>query len=176
MEIGDSLFNFKLPGTDDRKYSNHSYADRYALLILVTCNHCPYSRSYWKRIEKLYKRYNEDNLGIMMINANDSSKYPQDSFENMQKLMENKFAENFVYLHDEKQDVVKRLGAQRTPEAFLFNSKRELTYKGAFDDNWENANMVTRVYLEDAIESTLDGLEVDFPEIPAVGCSIKWKS
>jgi hypothetical protein len=34
--------------------------------------------------------------------------------------------------------------------------------------------MVTRVYLEDAIECTLDGIEVDYPEMPAHGCSIKW--
>jgi hypothetical protein len=35
--------------------------------------------------------------------------------------------------------------------------------------------MVTRVYLEDAIECTLDGIEVDYPEVTPVGCSIKWK-
>jgi len=66
------------------------------------------------------------------------------------------------------------LKATRTPEAFLFNSKRELVYRGAIDDSWENAKAVTRVYLEDAIEMSLDGLEVDFPEIQPVGCSIKW--
>lgn len=175
MNIGDQLFDFRLIGTDNRKYSNHTYADRYALLIIVTCNHCPYSRAYWKRIEKLYHRYNEDNLGIIMINANDVSQYPQDSFENMQRVMEERFGDDFIYLYDETQEVVKKLGARRTPEAFVFNSKRELTYQGAIDDNWENAHMVTRVYLEDAIESTLDGFEVDFPEIPAVGCTIKWK-
>ena len=35
--------------------------------------------------------------------------------------------------------------------------------------------MVMQVYLEDAIEDTLDGMEPDYPEITAVGCSVKWK-
>ena len=60
-------------------------------------------------------------------------------------------------------------------EAFVFNSKRKLVYKGAIDDNWESEHMVMQVYLEDAIEDTLDGMEPDYPEITAVGCSVKWK-
>jgi hypothetical protein len=68
------------------------------------------------------------------------------------------------------------LGATRTPEVFLFNSRRELVYHGAVDDSWDNENAVMQVYLEDAIEYCLDGLEVDYPEIPPVGCSIKWKA
>lgn len=174
MKIGDRLFNFELKGTDGKLYSNYTYADRYSLLIIVTCNHCPYSRAYWKRIKKLYDRYEEDNLGVITINSNDAEQYPEDSFENMVKLAR-QLGNTFMYLHDETQEVAKKLGAKRTPEAFLFNSRRELVYRGAIDDCWDNEHMVTRVYLEDAIEYTLDGLEVDFPEVPAVGCTIKWK-
>lgn len=174
MDLGNKLFKFELPATDGSSYSNFSFADRSALLIIVTCNHCPYANAYWKRIVKLANRYEEDNLAIVAINPNDVDQYPDDSFENMKKLMRS-LSNKFVYLYDEAQEVVKQLGASRTPEAFLFNSKRELVYKGAIDDSWDNAHAVTRVYLEDAIEASLDGLEVDFPEIKAVGCSIKWK-
>lgn len=173
MNIGDRLFNFELKGTDGNLYNNYTYADRSSLLIIITCNHCPYSRAYWNRIKNLYNRYEEDNLGILTINSNDAKQYPEDSFDNMVKLA-GQLGNTFVYLHDETQEVAKKLGALRTPEAFLFNSKRELVYKGAIDDSWDNEHMVTRVYLQDAIEFTLDGLEVDFPEIPAVGCTIKW--
>jgi peroxiredoxin len=174
MEIGDKLFDFKLKGTDGNTYDKYTYADRYALLLIITCNHCPYSRAYWNRIKKLYERYEEDNLGIMTINPNDAEQYPQDSFENMKDMAE-QLGNTFVYLHDETQEVAKKLGAMRTPEVFLFNANRELVYRGAIDDSWENENMVTRVYLEDAIEYTLDGMEIDYPEIPPVGCTIKWK-
>jgi len=61
------------------------------------------------------------------------------------------------------------------PEVFLFNSKRELVYRGAIDDCWDNEAMVSNVYLEDAIENALDGIEVDYPEIPPLGTPIIWK-
>jgi len=173
MNIGDKLKRFNLKGTDGEIYTNYTYADRYALLIIVTCNHCPYSRAYWNRIRKLYSKYEEDNLGILTINPNDANQYPEDSYENMVKLAES-LGNTFVYLHDEEQIVARELGATRTPEAFLFNSRRELVYRGAIDDCWENEHMVTRVYLQDAIEAALDGLEVDFPEVNPVGCTIKW--
>jgi glutathione peroxidase-family protein len=174
MEIGQSLFDFKLKGTSNKFYNKYTYADRYALVLVVTCNHCPYSRAYWKRLVKLFKKYEEDNLAIVMINPNDASQYPEDSFKRMKEIKK-ELKLPFPYLHDETQEVSTKLGATRTPEAFLFNSKRELVYKGAIDDNWEHEAMVTRVYLEDAIEYTLDGMEPDFTEIPAPGCSIKWK-
>lgn len=175
MQIGDKLFDFNLKSTDGNSYSNYTYTDRNALLIIVSCNHCPYAMAYWNRIVKLWERFEEDNLAVIIINGNDAEQYPDDSFDNMIKLEKQYIKGKFQYLHDPTQEVVSKLGAVRTPEAFLFNSKRELVYKGAIDNSWENENAVTNVYLEDAIEYTLDGLEVDYPEIPAVGCSIKWK-
>jgi peroxiredoxin len=113
-------------------------------------------------------------LGLVAINGNDVNQYPQDSFENMQQLA-NQIDLPFEYLYDADQNVLKALGATRTPEVFLFNQHRELVYKGAIDDSWENESTVMKVYLEDAIEYCLDGVEIDYPEIPAAGCTIKWK-
>lgn len=174
MEIGSNLFKFSLKGTNNKLYDNFAFADRTALVIVVTCNHCPYARAYWKRLIKLYNQFEEDNLGILAINPNDAEAYPADSFEAMKELQK-QLKLPFPYLLDEDQKVAKKLKANRTPEVFVYNSKRKLVYKGAIDDNWENENMVTRVFLEDAIEYTLDGMEPDYSEIPAVGCSIKWK-
>ena len=172
MEIGKSLFKFELPGVDGKTYDKFTFADRNALVIIVTCNHCPYARAYWHRLVKLFNQFEEDNLMIMAISANDAEQYPADSFAEMKKLSKS-LKLPFPYLYDEDQKVTKKLGATRTPEAFVFNSKRKLVYQGAIDDNWENENMVMQVYLEDAIEDTLDGMEPDRPEVPAVGCSVK---
>ncbi|MFT5512567.1 MAG: peroxiredoxin [Bacteroidia bacterium] len=173
MEMGNKLFKFELPATNGEIYNNFDFADRSALLIIITCNHCPYANAYWKRINKLSTRYEEDNLAVVCINPNDANRYPDDSFDNMREFMkQTKYA--FIYLRDQSQQIAKKLQATRTPEAFLFNSKRELVYRGAIDDSWDNDKAVTQVYLEDAIEMSLDGLEVDFPKIQPVGCSIKW--
>lgn len=177
LNLGDKLPAFDLLGVDGKRHNQFEYADRYAVVVVFTCNHCPQSLAYWPRLIHLLEKFEADNLGIIAINPNDAAQAPDDSYDNMLKLAKhhNLVERNFRYLHDESQELAQKFGAQRTPEAFLFNSKRELVYKGAIDDCWENANMVTRIWLEDAIESALDGIEVDFPEIPAVGCSIKWK-
>ncbi|MBL7812479.1 MAG: thioredoxin family protein [Bacteroidetes bacterium] len=174
MNLGDKLFRFQLKNVDGSMVSNYDFADKHSLLIMVTCNHCKYSQAYWKRLQKLAEKYEEDSIGMVAICGNDAEQYPQDSFENMQEL-HRQLKLRFPYLHDPDQEVLKQLGATRTPEVFLFNSHRELVYTGAIDDNWENEGAVMQIYLEDALEYCLDGLEVDYPVIPPVGCSIKWK-
>ncbi|MBM3937855.1 MAG: thioredoxin family protein [Sphingomonadales bacterium] len=175
MNIGDTLQHFELKSTDGKLVSTYQLADKSALLVVVTCNHCPYAQAYWSRLVHLAKQYEEDNLGVLAINGNDVNVQPADSFTEMQRLVK-QYGVPFPYLHDESQAIMKQLGAQKTPEVFLFNARRELVYKGAIDDAWDNEAAVMRVYLEDAIEFALDGLEIDYPEIPPVGCSIKWKS
>lgn len=174
MNIGDILNPFQLKSTTNEMVSSYDFSDKYAFLILVTANHCPYAQAYWPRMIKLAHMFEEDNLGIVAICGNDPAVQPQDSFENMKQLT-TQFRLPFPYLHDENQNVLRDLGAQKTPEVFLFNQKRELVYKGAIDDSWENEATVMSVYLEDAIEYTLDGIDIDYPEVDAVGCSIKWK-
>lgn len=177
MQIGDKFIEFTLKGTDNNMHSVYEYADMYALCIVFVGNNCPYSLSYSQRLIKLLNKYEYDNFAIIAINSNDPIQSPEDSFEKMQEMAEKLGIHdiNFHYLHDEDQSVAQAYGATITPEAFLFNSKRELVYHGAIDDNWQNSQLVTRVYLEDAIEYSLDGLEVDFPEIPAEGSPIIWK-
>ncbi len=174
METGQKLFNFSLLGTDGKKYTKYDFASQFALVIVVTCNHCPYAQAYWKRLRALFARYENDSLAMVAVNPNDEIKYPQDSYENMVSFVEQTKLP-FPYLRDKTQTFTRKLGAERTPEAFVFNSKRELVYQGAIDDNWEFPEMVTHVYLEDAIEDALDGVDVDYPHIKPVGCSIKWK-
>lgn len=175
MNIGDKLPVFQLPAVNpEREITNFDFTEKYALLVVVTCNHCPTARAYWKRIIDFAKKYEEDSLGVVAISANDIEQYPQDSPLNMKELSK-ELKMPFPYLYDETQEFVKSLGAKRTPEVCLFNRDRQLVYKGAIDDNWENEHAVMMAYLEDAIEYCLDGLEIDYPETESIGCSIKWK-
>ncbi len=173
MNIGEILTPFELKSTSGKMVNSFNYHEYYALAIFITCNHCKYSQAYWNRIIKLANKFEEDNLAVVAINPNNPLIQPQDSFENIVQLS-NQLNLPFEYLFDENQQVAKQLGATKTPEVFLFNSRRELVYKGAIDDSWDNEQTVTHVYLEDAIEYSLDGIEVDYPEVDGVGCSIKW--
>ena len=174
MELGSKLPYFELKGCDNQMHSLVDVADKSCILVVFICNHCPYVQAYLDRLDKLIHKFDEDNLGVIFINSNDAKQYPADSFENM-KLLASKYKWESLYWYDEHQEVAKIFDAKRTPEAFLFNSNRELVYTGGIDDSWENPHLVTRIWLDDAIEFTLDGLEVDFPEVAPVGCTIKWK-
>ena len=176
MNIGDKLSNFKLQATNGEWFSNFAFADKYALCIIIMSNSCKYSEAYWKRILKMSDQYEEDSLAVIAVNANDANQDPSESFDNMKALLKKYNHEGFVYLHDVDQSLVKNLGAEKTPEIFLFNSKRELVYKGIMDDNWENETQVMMAYLEDAIEYCLDGVDIDYPEMPGPGCPIIWKN
>lgn len=176
MNIGDKLLNFKLQATDGEWYSNFAFADRYALCIIFTSNTCDQSQAYWNRIVKLADQYEQDNMAMLAINSNDETIEPKESLEEMKTVIKSLKAENVVYLKDSDQSVAKQMGATKNPEVFLFNSKRELVYKGVIDDHWENETQVMMAYLEDAIEYCLDGLDIDYPELPAQGCDIIWKN
>ena len=125
MNIGDNLKHFELKSTTGKPVSTYHLSDKSALLVVVTCNHCPYALAYWPRIVSLAKQYEEDNLGVLAINGNDASQKPMDSFAEMQRLVA-QYGVPFPYLHDESQEILKQLGDERTPEVFLFNARREL--------------------------------------------------
>ena len=81
----------------------------------------------------------------------------------------------FPYLFDETQEVAKAYGAVCTPDIFLYNSDRNLEYRGRIDDNWQNPEKVEREELKMAIEAVLNGKTIDFEQKPSMGCNIKWK-
>lgn len=172
MTIGSQLPGFTLTGTDDQQHSASDFSGK-PILLIITCNHCPHARAYVKRIRALYEQFH-DRIGFFAINPNDPARYPEDSFENM-KPMSEALGINGYYLFDETQNLARVLGAQRTPEAFLFDSTGNLAYHGAIDDNEHAPQEVKNTYLEDAINAVLEHREVPVKETQPVGCSVKWK-
>jgi len=164
-----------LPATDGKNYSANDFTANPLLLIIFSCNHCPYVQGYEERIIKLQNDFKMDGLQIVAINANDADKYAEDSFEEMKKRAEEKQF-NFLYLRDESQETAKTFGAVFTPELFLFNAERKLIYAGKIDDNWREPEKVQTKYLQNAIEEYLRGEEISVPETYAIGCTIKWKA
>lgn len=174
LDLGALAPGFDLPGVDGKRLSLAVLADKQALCIVFTCNHCPYAQAYEGRLIALQAKIVVRGGQVVAINSNDSTDYPEDSFENMVLRAKEK-GFNFPYLHDETQAVAKAYGAVRTPHIFLFNAKRELAYVGRIDDCWDNASRVTAHELEDAVEDLLAARPVKVPETFAVGCTIKWK-
>lgn len=174
MKVGSPAPDFNLEGIDGKKYSLASFKIAKALIIIFSCNHCPYVQAYEERIKQIQKDYGDRGVNVIAINSNEDINYPDDSFDNMKKrAAEQKF--NFPYLRDEDQSVAHAYGATHTPEIFLFDKNRNLSFHGKIDDNWQEPNKVQNQYLKNALDELLDGKEISVPETFTIGCTIKWK-
>ena len=174
LKIGSKAPDFNLLGVDNKFYSLDSFADKKILIVIFSCNHCPYVQAYEQRIISIQKEFSEKGVQIVAINSNEDKNYPEDSFDEMIKRSSEKQF-NFPYLRDETQEVAKAYGATHTPEIFLFDQERKLRYHGKIDDNWKEPEKVKYQYLRKAIEEVLEGKEVSIPETFSIGCTIKWK-
>lgn len=174
LQIGSTAPGFNLTGVDGKSYSLKNFSDKKALVILFSCNHCPYVQANEDRIKEIQKDYASKGIAVIAINSNDAVKYPEDSFENMKRRAEER-GFNFIYLRDESQEAAKAFGATHTPEIFLFDEERKLRYHGKIDDNWQDASLAKNKYLRNAIDELLSGNEISMPETFSIGCTIKWK-
>jgi peroxiredoxin len=174
LKIGSVLPSFNLKGTDDKLYSDKSFKDKKILVLIFSCNHCPYVQAYEERMKQIQKEFSGKGVQMIAVNSNDEISYPDDSFENMKRRAKNKNY-NFPYLRDENQSAAKDFDATHTPEIFVFNDERKLAYHGKIDDNWKEPERVKSEYLKDAIIQLLNGEEISVPETFSIGCTIKWK-
>lgn len=173
--IGSDIIDFSLKGIDDKFYSPDNFSDKDILVIIFICNHCPYVKAVIERIVSLQQKYKGRKVQFIGINPNDPVSYPEDSFGNMKHFAE-EYKINFPYLTDETQEVAKKYGAVCTPDIYVYDEQRKLRYRGRIDDNWKDETKVISRDLDKAIDTLLQGKEIDFEQIPSIGCSIKWKS
>ena len=173
IELGTEAPFFELPGVDGHDHSLDEYSDATLLVLVQSCNHCPYVLAWEDRLMAIARDYAHQGVRVAAVNSNDVSRYPEDSFEQMKARAEKRDFP-FNYLLDEDQAVARALGAERTPEIFLFDAERRLRYHGAIDDSRDD-NAVTRSYLREAIEALLAGDQPPVTETESVGCTVKWK-
>ncbi|MDP4240939.1 MAG: thioredoxin family protein [Bacteroidota bacterium] len=174
-KIGDAATDFKLKNVDGKMVSLSDYRDAKGFIVIFTCNHCPYAKAYENRIMGLNHKYAPKGYPVIAINPNDPKVEPQDSFEGMQQRAKEK-GFTFPYLFDEGQKIYPQYGATRTPHVFVLqkeNGKSRIRYIGAIDNNYSDANDVSRRYVEDAVDALLAHKPVKQPTTVAIGCSIK---
>ena len=171
--LGAEAPQFDLPGVDGQSHSLDSYADANVLVLVQSCNHCPYVQAWEGRLSAIASDYADRGVRVVAVNSNDAISHPEDSFEEMQKRSREQ-GFTFEYLYDEPQAVAQALGAERTPEVFVYDRDRQLRYHGAIDDNRDETG-VSQQYLRDALDALLAGSDPAVAETPAVGCTVKWR-
>ena len=173
LQTGDIAPDFELLGIDDKQHSLTNYKDYKGLLVIFMCNHCPYVKAKIDAIKEIHEKF-KDRIALVGINSNDSMEYPDDSFENMKIIAQEKEIK-FDYLVDGDQEIAKKYGAVCTPDPFLFDSERKLVFHGRIDNAMKPEDTSTEKTMIDNIQKFLDGEKIEKDFDPSIGCSIKWK-
>jgi peroxiredoxin len=179
LAAGDLAPDFELPGADGETHTLADFATNRALLVVFTCNHCPYAQAKFDRLNGIAADY--DDVSVVGINANDAEEYPDDSMERMRELVADGTIQYDAYLQDESQQVARDYGAVCTPDPFLFRNDRtaaepafRLVYHGRLDDAMDPDAEADRVQIREAIDAVRADEPVDLEWLPSQGCSIKW--
>ncbi|HET6428207.1 MAG TPA: thioredoxin family protein [Phycisphaerae bacterium] len=174
LPVGQPAPDFRLPGVDGKEYSLADFAGAKVLIVVFSCNHCPFVVGSEDRMNALYADYAPKGVALIAINSNETENHPSDSFEHMvQRAKEKGF--RFPYVRDESQKVAKAYGALRTPHFYVFDADRKLRYTGRMDDNPRQPGKQTTRELRDALDAILAGKEAPTPLTNPIGCNVKWK-
>lgn len=171
LSIGDAAPAWKeLIGVDDKQHSLSDLKDKAAVIVAFTCNSCPYAVDAEDRLIALHEKYSDQGVAVVAINVN---KEPEDLLPEMKAKTDAKGFQ-FDYLFDESQQIARDYGAMYTPEFFVLDQQRRITYMGSLDDSPDGRN-VTERYLEAALKATLAGEKVEVAETIPIGCRVRYE-
>ncbi len=175
LALGTLAPTFDLPDFDGKHHALAEFNGSRALLVVFTCEHCPFARHIRAGFARFAADYAPRGLAVVAINSNDLSAYPQDGPDAMREEARSA-GYRFPYLLDADQSVAKAYRAACTPDFFLFDADRRLVYRGQFDDSRPGDDRpVTGADLRAAADAVLSGVAVGPEQRPSVGCNIKWR-
>ena len=175
LPLGSTAPPFALPDPAGTVWSLDDVAGERGTLVAFVCNHCPYVRHVAPQFAVTTARWLDAGIGVIGINSNDATSYPDDRPDRMAKQAV-EWNWTFPYVTDEDQSVALAYRAACTPDFFLFDADRRLAYRGRFDAARPgNGKPVTGEELDTAVAAVLAGDPVAADQWPSVGCNIKWK-
>ena len=170
-------FDFALKNVDGKTISLNNYPDAKGVVIVFTCNHCPFAKLYPKRLNQLNKKYALLGIPLIAISSTDTIMYAEDCYDKMvAKAKSGKY--NFPYLYDSSQSVARNYHAERTPQAFILwkeNGNWVIKYDGAIDDNGAEPDLVKENYIANALDELLKGNQVSVSSTKSIGCKINFR-
>jgi thioredoxin-related protein len=174
LPIGADLpkADVKMKDISGKEISLKQAAKKNGLLVMFSCNTCPYVVKNQERTKEICKYALENNIGVILVNSNEAQRGDDDSFEAMKSYAKTQ-GYSWYYVVDEKSELADAFGANRTPENFLFDKDGKLVYHGAIDDNPSDPSNVNRKHLKEAVTELLNGKDITVKTSRSVGCNIK---
>ena len=143
---------------------------------MFICNHCPYVQAINRKLVRDTAELEGLGVNSVAIMSNDTDAYPEDSFENMQRVAR-EMGYPFPYLLDETQQVARAYGAVCTPDFFGYNADLELQYRGRLDASGRNSDtgeVERELFL--AMKQVAETGRGPRQQVASIGCSLKWRA
>jgi len=176
LALGTSAPDFSLPDTSGTIVSRDDFAEAPALLVMFISNHCPFVQHVADELARLGRDYRDRGVAIVAICSNDVQNYPDDAPAFMARFASQR-GFTFPVLQDESQSVAQAYHAACTPDFFLFGSDRRLAYRGQLDGARPGNGVANDGRdLRAALDAVLAGEPAPEPQLPSMGCNIKWKA
>jgi len=170
LAVGDTAPAWSdLPGTDGKRHSLADLKDKQVVVLIFTCNSCPVAVGYEDRIIAFAKKVADKPVAVVAVNVNTIE---ADRLDKMTDRAKDK-GFTFPSLYDESQKIAKDYGASYTPEFFVLDRDRRIAYMGALDDV-SPPKEPSKHFLDDAVQSLLEGRKPVVSETRARGCAIRF--
>lgn len=175
VELGSPAPHFELPDPDGALHSLESVSGGRPLVVAFVCNHCPYVKHIGPTFGRVARQLAEMGVSVVAISSNDVVHYPEDAPDKM-AIAAKEWGWEFPYLFDEDQAVAKAYRAACTPDLFLYDAELKLAYRGQFDSSRpRNNDPIDGSDLRAAAAAVVAGEPVPEPQVPSIGCNIKWR-
>ncbi len=176
--VGETMPRFELDDPNGETHASEDLMGENGLLVVFTCNHCPYAQAAWPHLLELAPYAEKNGVNVVAVNPNIHPDYPDDSPEKMKDLIVEKGVD-FPYLVDETQNVAKQYGAVCTPDLYLCTPDMKLVYHGRIGSQWRTDSLETeelREAINAVAQGNLDNIPAGEEQHPSMGCSIKWRN
>lgn len=163
MEINHLAPNFELPDLEGRLHRLSDYRGKIVIVNFWSCE-CPHSERTDKAIMAMLVQW-RDEVVMLSIASNQS--------ENVEAVKNAADTRRLpTVLIDAQCSVADLYEAQTTPHVFVIDREGILRYRGAIDDATFRKRTPSCFFLDEAVESLLEGHLPTLTETPAYGCTI----
>jgi thiol-disulfide isomerase/thioredoxin len=167
--VGRSIRDLTLHDLLGRPHSLAEWSDSKFVVVAFLGTECPLSKLYGPRLDELAAEFIPRGVAFLGVNPN-----AQDSLSDVAAFVR-RHKISFPIFKDIDGAVAERMGAVRTPEAFVLDAERVVRYWGRIDDQYRvgvRRPAPTRRDLADALNDLLDAKEPVRPAVRSVGCRI----
>src|SRR5436190_7769305 len=133
--IGTAIEDFSLPNIDGKNQTLASLKGKNGAVLIFISAQCPVSNAYNERMEALATDFAKRGITVIGINANATESAEVVKAHAAEKHL------TFPVLKDPGNKIADKLGAARTPEAYLLDGNNKLVYHGRIDNSKDESGV-----------------------------------